>query len=70
MADEIDSTSLELGRALCTQAGMLFEDASAKAVLIGGIAPAQLRDVVRETKAMAETAIIILATVEVMLSGE
>lgn len=43
-----ENARLELVRALLTQTGMLFEDASAEAILVGGLGPAELRARVQE----------------------
>lgn len=45
---EDEDARLEIARALLTQAGMLFEDASAEAILVGALAPAELRVRVKE----------------------
>ena len=41
---EDERDRLKIARALSTQAGMLFEDASADAVMIGALGPAELRN--------------------------
>lgn len=44
MTDDVDPDRLALAKALSTQAGMLFEDASAEAILVGGLQPDKLRE--------------------------
>lgn len=49
VTDEVDEDQIALCKALCTQVGMLFEDMSVKAILVGKVDPVELRDVIQET---------------------
>lgn len=62
-----EKTGLELARALLTQAGMLFEDASAEAILVGGLGPAELKARAQELLAVNERAGAILKAAEALL---
>lgn len=62
-----ENTKLELARALLTQAGMLFEDASPEAILVGGLGSAELRTRVQELLAVNERAGAILKAAEALL---
>lgn len=66
MAGERDEETLALCRALCTRAGMLFEDASARAVLIGEVPEGELASVVRELQGMTDEAASLLAAAAVL----
>ena len=46
----MDEDQLDLVRKLCTQAGMIMEDMSARTVLVGGLDGDALRAVVREAR--------------------
>lgn len=43
MNDDNEADRLALAKALSSQAGMLFEDASAEAIMVGDLGPDQLR---------------------------
>ena len=43
----MDDDAIALVRQLCTQAGMIMEDASARDVLIGGLSAEELAEVVQ-----------------------
>ena len=43
----MDDDAIALVRQLCTQAGVIMEDASARAVLVGGLGAGELAEVVR-----------------------
>lgn len=61
MTEERDEDTLALCREHCTRAGMLFEDASPKAILIGDVPTGELESVVRELRGMTEHASALLA---------
>ena len=69
MAREVDNVVLELRRALCTRAGMLLEDASAKVILVGGLEQEQLHSVIREARAMIAQADALLAAAEAIIAA-
>jgi len=60
VTDNADPETLELCRQLCTRAGMLFEDASAKAVLIGHLQSDELGARIKEVRCMARQASSLL----------
>lgn len=66
MTDD-ENTRLELVRQLLTQAGMLFEDASAEAILVGELSPAELKARVQELLVVNERAGAILRAAEALL---
>ena len=68
MAFETDADTIELSRALCTRAGMLLEDASAKVVLVGDLELEQLGPVIRDARAMAARAYALLAAAEAIFA--
>jgi hypothetical protein len=62
----MDEDRLDLIRKLSTQAGMIFEDASVKALVIGGCSAEELHAVVSEVRDMAERASVMLAAAEAL----
>jgi len=60
MTPDVDPETMDLCRQLCTKAGMLFEDAGAKAVLIGHLQPDELRCRVQELRRMANQASVLV----------
>lgn len=61
MTGERDEDALALCREMCVRAGMLFEDASGRAVLIGDVSAGELETVVRTLRVMNEQASTLLA---------
>ena len=57
----MDVVQLDLVRQLCTQAGMIMEDMSAKAVMLGGLDAEALGAVVREGRQEMDRASALLA---------
>jgi hypothetical protein len=68
MAGEVDNEVIELSRALCTRAGMLLEEASAKVILVGELRPEQLRSTIQEARSMTGQADGLLAAAETMIA--
>lgn len=68
MANEIDGDTRSLCLALSTRAGMLLEDASAKAILLGDLQREELRSAIREAQDMAEQAGALLAAAEMLMA--
>ena len=69
MAREIDNEVLELSRALCTRAGMLLEDASAKVILVAGLEQEQLHSAIRKARSMTGQAAALLAAAEAIVAS-
>jgi hypothetical protein len=70
MAGDLDKDELDLCRALCTRAGMLFEDASAGAILVRHLKGEGLRKTIRNGRDMAERAEALLAAAEALIGRE
>ena len=69
MASEVDNDALELSRTLCTRAGMLLEDASAKVILIGDLEQEQLRSAIWDARTMIGQADALLAAAETIIAS-
>ena len=67
MALETDADTLELSRALCTRAGMLLEDTSARVILVGHLKPSELNAAITEARIKAGRAELMLAAAKTML---
>ena len=63
----MDDDAIALVRQLCTQAGMIMEDASARAVLVGGLGAGELAEVVRVTRQELAGALAIVDAAAVIL---
>lgn len=60
MPSDPDPETIRLCREHCTRAGMLFQDASALAVLVGALQPHDLAARVEELKRMTKQASVLL----------
>ncbi|MGQ0589126.1 MAG: hypothetical protein ACT4N8_06285 [Sphingosinicella sp.] len=69
MTDGVDPDRLALARGLSTQAGMLLEDASAQAVLVGRSSVRELRQRVIEVRSANRNAETLLAAAASLLDG-
>lgn len=67
MVEEPDEDALALCRELCTRTGMLFEDASAKAILTGDLPAGELLDLVEELQGVTKQARGLLAAAAVLV---
>ena len=63
----MDDDAIALVRQLCTQAGMIMEDASARAVLVGGLGAGELAEIVRVTRQELARALAIIDAEAVIL---
>lgn len=57
----VDEDKLELIKRLCTEAGMIFEDVSAEAILIGGVSPGKMPGTIAKLRSGAQRASDLLA---------
>ncbi len=62
----MDDDTTDLVRQLCTRAGMIMEDASAVAILVGGKTPIELRSIIAELQTLAEQVNAVLAAAKAM----
>ena len=58
---------MQLCRELSTRAGMLLEDASAKAVLMRDVDPHELKRTIHEAREMTEQAVVLFTAAEALL---
>ena len=70
MALETDADTLELSRALCTRAGMLLEDTSARVILLGDLQQSELSAAITEARINAGRADKMLAAAEAVLGRQ
>jgi hypothetical protein len=63
----VDDDTADLVRLLCTRAGMIMEDASSAAILIGGKAPAEMLVMIKELQLQTMRSAALLAAARAML---
>lgn len=66
----MDPDRLALAKALSTQAGMLFEDASAEAILVGNLTAGELGATLDGVRDMHVRAGVFLKAAAALLGGE
>lgn len=62
--DEDDQARLELCKALCTHAGMLFEDLSPRAIVVSALSGHELAALIRDLRCGTDRASTLLAAAD------
>ncbi len=65
--DHMDDDTADLVRQLCTRAGMIMEDASTIAILVGGKSPSELRYIVDELEIQSGRVVSIVAATSALI---
>jgi len=64
--NEDDQIRLDLCTALCTQAGIMFEDLSPRAIMVGSLGSEELAALIRDLRRGADEAAKLLAAAEIL----